>query len=387
MVPDPDKSLEQGAVLPWRRGGKRMVVYYKGLLRGVAKHYQQSMEVPYKDLPEDFKRVLLWGSGEIEIEFNFWRAGKLSKVTRSFEGVIPNLRRLYQESESEFTRNRLKGFMSPQFCDACEGRRLKPEILSVTLGDAEAHQNFKAPSESGSSRIERRPCTPRHGAAPAVAAPAQRLTFHVSRFTLPGLSIMDVCGLSVQRADEFFATPKLTEFQEKVAHDLIKEIRARLGFLKNVGLGYLTLDRESGTLSGGEAQRIRLATQIGAGLVGVLYVLDEPSIGLHQRDNDACSARWTACATSAIPCWSSSTTTRPSARPTTSSTSAPVPAPTAANLLPRARWRNCSRIPTPSPRNTFAASSPSPSPATAQTLSGPGLARSARRAREQPQKH
>ena len=286
VVPDPDKSFEQGAILPWRRGGKRMVVYYKGLLRGVAKHYQQSMEVPYKDLPEDFKRVLLWGSGETEIEFNFWRAGKMSKVTRPFEGVIPNLQRLYQESESEFTRNRLKGFMSPQFCDACQGRRLKPEILAVTLGDAEAREKFKARSESRCSRVERRPCTTRHEPAPAAPHPAPRLTSHVSRFTLPGLSIMDVCALSVERADEFFATLKLTEFQEKIAHDLIKEIRARLGFLKNVGLGYLTLDRESGTLSGGEAQRIRLATQIGAGLVGVLYILDEPSIGLHQRDND-----------------------------------------------------------------------------------------------------
>ena len=134
MVPDPEKSLEQGAILPWRRGGKRMVVYYKGLLRGVAKHYEQSMEAPYKNLPEEFKHVLLRGSGETEVEFTFWRAGKMSKVTRPFEGVIPNLQRLYQESESEFTRNRLKGFMSPQFCDACEGRRLKPEILAVTLG-------------------------------------------------------------------------------------------------------------------------------------------------------------------------------------------------------------------------------------------------------------
>jgi excinuclease ABC subunit A len=286
VVPDPDKSLEQGAVLPWRRGGKRMVVYYKGLLRGVAAHYQQSMEAPYKALPADFQRVLLQGSGETEIEFNFWRAGKISKVTRPFEGVIPNLRRLYQESESEFTRNRLKGFMSPQFCDACQGRRLKPEILAVTLGDAEARKKF-----TDVAIVEC--CEPETELAPRTTAPASQvsdppspITHHASRITLPGLSIMDVCALSVQRADEFFATLKLTEFQEKIAHDLIKEIRARLGFLTNVGLGYLTLNRESGTLSGGEAQRIRLATQIGAGLVGVLYILDEPSIGLHQRDND-----------------------------------------------------------------------------------------------------
>jgi excinuclease ABC subunit A len=292
MVPDPEKSLEEGAVLPWRRGGKRMIVYYKGLLRGVAKHYAQSMEVPYKTLPDDFQRVLLYGSGETEIEFTFWRAGKTSKVVRPFEGVIPNLQRLYQESESEFTRNRLKGFMSPQFCDACQGRRLKPEILAVTLGDAEAHEKFKDVLPDACSIEEaQHPLSATNISpianiqSPGSGSPSP-ITNHESRITLPGLSIMDVCALSVERADEVFATLKLTEFQEKIAHDLIKEIRARLGFLMNVGLGYLTLNRESGTLSGGEAQRIRLATQIGAGLVGVLYILDEPSIGLHQRDND-----------------------------------------------------------------------------------------------------
>jgi excinuclease ABC subunit A len=290
MVPDPEKSLEQGAILPWRRGGKRMIVYYKGLLRGVASHYQQSMETPYKSLPEDFQRVLLWGSGETEIQFTFWRAGKTSKVSRPFEGVIPNLQRLYQESESEFTRNRLKGFMSPQFCDACQGQRLKPEILAVTLGDAEVGEKFKGGlrgawcvGEAPSIANRQSPIADSQSAA---SHPLNPITHHAPRVTLPGLSIMDLCTQSVDRADEFFATLKLTEFQEKVAHELIKEIRARLGFLKNVGLGYLTLNRESGTLSGGEAQRIRLATQIGAGLVGVLYILDEPSIGLHQRDND-----------------------------------------------------------------------------------------------------
>jgi excinuclease ABC subunit A len=260
VVPDPEKSIEQGAVLPWRRGGKRMVVYYKALLRGVAAHYQQSLESPWQTLPEDFKNVLLHGSGQTEISFNFWRAGKMSKITRPFEGVIPNLQRLYAESESEFTRNRLKAFMSPCFCDACGGRRLKPEILAVRVGQDSLPLQGRPASES----------------KPAQAKP----------LLLPGLSIMDVCALAVEQADDFFAGLKLTEFELKIARDIIKEIRARLGFLKNVGLGYLTLDRESGTLSGGEAQRIRLATQIGAGLVGVLYILDEPSIGLHQRDNE-----------------------------------------------------------------------------------------------------
>ncbi|PYM16282.1 MAG: excinuclease ABC subunit A, partial [Verrucomicrobia bacterium] len=159
--------------------------------------------------------------------------------------------------ESEFTKNRLKAFMSPQPCDACGGRRLKPEILAVTLGD-------EAPEAKSGTRNSK----------PKTARP------------IPGLSIMDVCALSIAEADEFFAELKLSDFQRKIAAEIIKEIRSRLRFLRNVGLGYLTLDRESGTLSGGEAQRIRLATQIGAGLVGVLYILDEPSIGLHQRDNE-----------------------------------------------------------------------------------------------------
>jgi excinuclease ABC subunit A len=268
IVPDAEKSLEQGAVLPWRRGGKRMVVYYKAMLRAVAAHYNVSLETPYKDLSDEFKRVLMRGSGTTEVEFTFWRAGKQSNIKRPFEGVIPNLDRLYHESESEFTKNRLKAFMSPQFCDACDGQRLKPEILAVRLG-VETERGI----DSASPGVEE--TRGMNSALQTRTGP-----------TLPGLSIMDVCSLSVDKADAFFAALKLTEFQEKIAREIVKEIRARLGFLRNVGLGYLTLNRESGTLSGGEAQRIRLATQIGAGLVGVLYILDEPSIGLHQRDND-----------------------------------------------------------------------------------------------------
>ncbi len=258
VVPDEDKSLEAGAVLPWRRGGKRMVIYYKAMLRAVAAHYGASLETPYKDLPDAFKQVLLQGSGDTEIEFNFWRAGKMSVVKRPFEGVLANLNRLYHESESEFTRNRLKAFMAPQFCDSCQGHRLKAEVLAATLGGTAANERF------GIHRHPKKPKAPR----------------------VPGLSIMDVCALSIEQADEFLAGLQLTDYQRKIAHEPIKEIRSRLGFLRDVGLGYLTLNRESGSLSGGEAQRIRLATQIGAGLVGVLYILDEPSIGLHQRDND-----------------------------------------------------------------------------------------------------
>jgi len=263
VVPDAEKSLDGGAILPWRRGGKRMIVYYKALLRGMASRFNVSLEAPFKDLPEGFRKKLLHGTGDEEVEFNFWRAGKMSTVKRPFEGVLPNLARLYEESESEFTRNRLKAFMNPQFCDACNGQRLKPEVLAVTLNSDRGIRT--AESDAGN------------------VPPS---TFRASRSKIPGLSIMEVCSLSVEQAEEFFANLKLTDFQQKIAAEPVKEIRARLGFLKNVGLGYLTLNRESGTLSGGEAQRIRLATQIGAGLVGVLYILDEPSIGLHQRDNE-----------------------------------------------------------------------------------------------------
>ncbi len=252
VVPDMELPLD-GAIQPWRRAGKRLIIYYKAMLRSLASHYKVSLETPYKDLPENFRKVLLEGTGDEEIDFSFWRAGKISHINRPFEGVLPNLERLATDSESEFIRNRLRAYMSPQLCDACNGRRLKPEILAVTFGNGEFSSQLK---------VKR------------------------SKIKLPGLSIMDVCGLSVEKADDFFAATKLSEFEQKIAGEVIKEVRARLGFLKNVGLGYLTLDRESGTLSGGEAQRIRLATQIGAALVGVLYVLDEPSIGLHQRDND-----------------------------------------------------------------------------------------------------
>ncbi|MGD0251351.1 MAG: excinuclease ABC subunit UvrA [Verrucomicrobiota bacterium] len=264
IVPDPEQPLD-GAVQPWRRAGKRMNIYYKAMLRSVAAHFNVSLETPWKNLPDDFKKVLLHGSGEDDVDFHFWRAGSQHTISRPFEGVLPNLGRLFTESESEFVRNRIKPYMSPQFCDVCKGKRLKPEILAVTLGSDNNAGQASSLSPSSPKKIgDRRDARP----------------------TIPGLSIMDVCALSVEKADEFFAGLKLTEFEEKIAHEIIKEIRARLDFLKNVGLGYLTLDRESSTLSGGEAQRIRLATQIGAGLVGVLYILDEPSIGLHQRDND-----------------------------------------------------------------------------------------------------
>ena len=254
IIPDPSKSFETGAVLPWRRGGKRMVVYYKALLRGIAAHTGHTMETPWRDLPETVRHLVLHGSGETPIPFTFLKGGTPTRIQRPFEGVIPHLQRLFQESDSEFTRNRLKGFMSPTDCDACHGRRLSPTVLAVTVGTQEHRQRF------------------RPGPQPQPA--------------IPGLSIMDTCALSIDQAAALFETLEFPTTQQTIVSDVLHEIRSRLGFLRKVGLGYLTLDRESGTLSGGEAQRIRLATQIGAGLVGVLYILDEPSIGLHQRDND-----------------------------------------------------------------------------------------------------
>jgi excinuclease ABC subunit A len=234
VVPDRNKSVADGAIVAWRRGGRRLLVYYRMLLRGLAKHYGVDFEVPFKDLPEKVQNELLHGSGSEEIEFTYWRKGAWRKMTRAFEGVIPNLERLYEETDSEFTRTRLQQFMVAMQCPDCKGARLRPESLAVTVD---------------------------------------------------GKSIIDVTRMSIGQALVFLKSLVLSEFEENVAGEITRDIRSRLAFLQNVGLSYLTLDRQSDTLSGGEAQRIRLATQVGAGLVGVLYVLDEPSIGLHQRDN------------------------------------------------------------------------------------------------------
>lgn len=252
VAPDGTRSLADGAVQPFRKlGGKRMLAYYQSLLDGVARHDGVRTDVAWQDLPEAFRNRLMRGTGAEEVTFRISRAGRVSELKRPWEGVIPNLERLYKDSESEFTRNRLKGYMTLQPCDACCGRRLRPEMLAVTLESGREGSRFQ-------------------GTHPLIR----------------GLSIADFCGLTIADAEAFLGEFQLTEFQQRLAGEVLQEIRKRLSFLGEVGLGYLTLDRESGTLSGGEAQRIRLATQIGAGLMGVLYILDEPSIGLHQRDND-----------------------------------------------------------------------------------------------------
>jgi excinuclease ABC subunit A len=235
VVPDATKSLEDGAIRAWKGTGRRSAIYYKGLLRAVCKHFKVEMETPYGELPKKVREVLMHGSGEEELTFGFWRGGAWHTYDKPFEGVIANLKRRFEETESNYMREKLTSFMSRLPCTSCGGARLRPESLACTVG---------------------------------------------------GSSILDVTRMSIRRASEFFTRLPMTAQEAKIAKEVLKEICQRLKFMIDVGLDYLTLDRESGTLSGGEAQRIRLATQIGAGLVGVLYVLDEPSIGLHQRDNE-----------------------------------------------------------------------------------------------------
>ena len=216
IVPDKSETLLK-AVVPWKRGGKGVVLHFRRQIRRLARYHGFDFDEPFEKLTQKEKNIVLYGD---------WDSG--------FEGVIPNLERRFHETESEFMKEMIGSFMSVQPCPECKGYRLKKESLNVFIG---------------------------------------------------GRNITQACELSIIAAKEFFANLKLSKMQKKIAEEALKEIRARLDFMVNVGLGYLTLDRRSNTLSGGEDQRIRLATQIGAGLVGVLYVLDEPSIGLHQKDN------------------------------------------------------------------------------------------------------
>jgi len=240
MVTDTSKSLAEGAVVPWRRGTKRMQAYYRGLQNALVRHFDVADNIPFEDLPEDFKQALYFGTGDRPIEMSFGGNGHTAaKTARPFEGLLPQLQRLYEQTESEFTRSRIRAFMNRALCSVCHGARLKPEILAVTI------------SEQGGR------------------------TANIHQF----------CELTIAEAAQFVRQIKVSAQQRAIVSEVLHEISSRLEFLLEVGLDYLTLNRESGTLSGGEAQRIRLATQIGSGLAGVLYVLDEPSIGLHQRDN------------------------------------------------------------------------------------------------------
>ncbi len=234
VVPDKRLSLSEGAILPWKRGGFRMVVYYKHLLKAVAAAFDIDMDTPYDELSESFRKTLLHGSGTQPVVLRFWSRGAWRKIEKPFEGVLPSLARRYSEAETDEFREKLRQFMSSQICPECLGKRLRPESRACLIA---------------------------------------------------GHSIVDVMAMTAKSGVKFFDTLKLTDMEQQMVSEVLKEIRRRLKFLIDVGLDYLSLDRQSSTLSGGEMQRIRLATQIGSGLVGVLYVLDEPTIGLHPRDN------------------------------------------------------------------------------------------------------
>ncbi|WDV45235.1 excinuclease ABC subunit UvrA [Clostridiaceae bacterium M8S5] len=234
IIPNKELSINDGAIEPYSRTGED--TYYYKIIRTIAKDNNFSLEEPIKNAPKKLMDELLYGTGEREISFTFDSKYGGERTHRgTFEGVITNLERRYNETNSDYMRNKIEEYMSIIPCEACGGNRLKPESLAVTVGDK---------------------------------------------------NIIEVTGLSVAKSLEFFNNLELSEMQKFIAEQILKEITKRLSFLKDVGLGYLSLSRSAGTLSGGESQRIRLATQIGSSLVGVLYVLDEPSIGLHQRDND-----------------------------------------------------------------------------------------------------
>lgn len=233
VIPDKNKTLNEGAIEPWEPTSSD---FYPTLLKRVCEVYKINMDKPYKKLTDRQKNILMNGSGEKEIEFTFTqRNGGTRKCKMVFEGVVPNIDRRYHESPSEYTREMMSKYMTELPCETCHGKRLSKEALSVYVGD---------------------------------------------------YNIGEVVEYSIKNALYYFENLKLSDQDKSIADQILKEIISRLSFLNNVGLEYLTLDRSSGTLSGGEAQRIRLATQIGSRLTGVLYVLDEPSIGLHQRDND-----------------------------------------------------------------------------------------------------
>ena len=231
IIPDPGRSLREGAVAPW---ANRHSVYFRQMLDSLCRHYGIDAYAPFETLPEAVQHAFLYGSGREEIAFYFEKDDRRYSYTRPFEGIIPNLERRYRETDSYQVREEIERYMGIRPCPECGGARLGPVSLAVRVG---------------------------------------------------GKAIHEITALSVEKAHDFFRGLELEPREQAIARRVLKEIRERLGFLKSVGLDYLSIDRPSGTLSGGEDQRIRLATQISSGLAGVLYVLDEPSIGLHQRDN------------------------------------------------------------------------------------------------------
>jgi excinuclease ABC subunit A len=238
IVPDPTRTLLDNPIGPWRRQAKRFAGLYLGILRDLARHAGVPCDVPWQDLPAPFHHLVLHGSDGVPVAFTTVRNGEITVRKKPFEGVLAQVRHLYDTAKSPLSRARIRTFMSRSPCPACQGSRLRPEVLAVTLESQDGRR------------------------------------LNIDAFT----------RLSISEALAFLDQLSWSRQEETIAHDVLREIRARLSFLLDVGLGYLTLARETHTLSGGEAQRIRLATQIGSGLTGVLYILDEPSIGLHPRD-------------------------------------------------------------------------------------------------------
>jgi len=246
IVPDESLSLENGAIEAWRKHGKRMNIFYSRVLRQFCRDFGISYSTPYKDVPREIRQVLMEGTDKRGDEgTGTW-----------FEGVIPNLQRRFENTESEYVKTRLHQYTSEQPCLVCGGTRLRQQALAVRL----------------------------HGTGGGDGAPGGA-PLPGNGIRLGGFSIHDVTAMTVTGAKEFFENLRLSAEGTAIAEPIVREISARLGFMIDVGLAYLTLDRKTATLSGGEAQRIRLATQVGSGLVGVCYVLDEPTIGLHPRDN------------------------------------------------------------------------------------------------------
>ncbi len=291
MITDTTKSLAEGAIVPWRRGTKRMKTYYRGLQNALVRHFKVTETMPYAELPNEFKKALLFGTGDEAVELSVGTGnGRATKTAKPFEGLVPQMQRLYEETESEFTRARIRGFMNRATCQVCHGARLKPEILAVTLCakvPLECVASAAAPEVPPARMAAMAPSPPRTSSSVEVFGDAPKTGREGGRAPqqMRELNIHQFCEFTIAEAAEFVRHIELLENQRAIVSEVLHEITSRLEFLLEVGLDYLTLNRESGTLSGGEAQRIRLATQIGAGLAGVLYVLDEPSIGLHQRDN------------------------------------------------------------------------------------------------------
>ena len=264
IVPDPSLSLTNGAIEAWRKGGTRMNIYYNRLVRKFCRDFKASAEKPFKDLPEDIQRILLHGTTKADEK----------KYDTHFEGVIHNLQRRFESSDSDWVKQRLHAYLSAAPCETCHGARLRTEALHVYL-------------HADEEQLERT------DEAHAVSAWADTATTQDAFNHAEDLdkndrlfNLHDVTSMTIEHADAFFSRLRLSAEGQHIAQPILKEVRARLGFMMSVGLSYLSLNRATQTLSGGEAQRIRLATQVGSGLVGCCYVLDEPTIGLHQRDND-----------------------------------------------------------------------------------------------------